>query len=273
MVRTIRIKDIPESDLMSVTVQVVVKSARNTWSEKDSGEVPEVVLPECQNVTVRTVGVISKDPTFGTTFGSYELVTQSFESYGSKMLYPLSEGGLSVKSALVVVRFPVQWHFPVGERTSGRENDGLINSCFWLIKILTNQQVITDDELIVDKVVLINKEPYRPPLDVKRLCVCVCVCEEGIWSSISTLPLSIWVKQFCQLFIIIEEVLRDLFVCLLWIDKRDLKRRHICGCRCNGRLEGKIGGSTRPILVDFLCYQEIKWEIQRILDTYIWVSV
>jgi hypothetical protein len=36
--------------------------------------------------------------------------------------------------------------------------DGLINS--WLIRKSPYQQLVVDKELIVDKVVLINKEPY-----------------------------------------------------------------------------------------------------------------
>jgi hypothetical protein len=39
--------------------------------------------------------------------------------------------------------------------------DGLINS--WLIRKSPYQQLVVDKELIVDKVVLINKEPY--PVD------------------------------------------------------------------------------------------------------------
>ena len=41
---------------------------------------------------------------------------------------------------------------------------GLINS--WLISKSPYQQLVVDKELIVDKVVLINKDPYSPPCEI-----------------------------------------------------------------------------------------------------------
>ena len=45
--------------------------------------------------------------------------------------------------------------------------------------------------------------------------------------------------------------------------KRELKKIHICGCRCNDRLKAKTDGSTRLTYVLIVYYEAIKRELYR----------
>ena len=59
-------------------------------------------------------------------------------------------------------------------------HDGLINC--WLISKVPYQQLLDDKELIVDKVVLINKQPYNQSYALRVECVCSNSMQQHSWS-------------------------------------------------------------------------------------------